>query len=147
MDLDWNEKNWIDNPNPKSDFDFGLSIHNPIHQIGLKSGLSNPIQQYPDNNWYDFYIWNTFIRTATIVMACTSCNIFPTTTAAAATWVLPAGTFLRREGDCRMWGSLVGMEHQQAHLVHVASQLQQRVKQVSPRVHKLLPTSYYFLGE
>jgi len=42
MDLDWNEKNWIDNPNPKSDFDFWIVNHNPIHQIGLQSVLSNP---------------------------------------------------------------------------------------------------------
>ncbi len=49
LDLDWNKKNWIDNPNPKSNFEFGLSNHNPIHQIGFQSGVSNAIQQNPDN--------------------------------------------------------------------------------------------------
>jgi len=41
--------NWIDNPNPKSNFDFGLQsgLNNPAIRIEKSS---NPMQQYPGVN-------------------------------------------------------------------------------------------------
>ncbi len=49
LDLDWNAKlDW--QSKSKILFRFWIVNHNPIHQTGLQSGLSNPIQQYPGGN-------------------------------------------------------------------------------------------------